>query len=251
MTIVASLLARGVLFTVLILGIKEERSPEQMSGWRDGVRQVPLIIREAVQLTRSNQTILLLLGTTFAAGLAIISIEIFWQPFFAGLLGDGQENSFIFGLLMTGYFLVGIVGNLAATYLSKWLQKQYTLVAALFQGLEGIFLITLGSLTAVIPAAAVFWLAYMSLSGVNSPQAAMLNQAIPAERRSAMLSVQSLAGFAGSIVGSAGLGFVAEHFSIQAAWTIAGVVLLVSLLLYVPIHLQKRHEQKTAILPTS
>ena len=250
MTIIISLFIKVLTLVVLFVGVQDERPQGSETGWRSGVRQVPTIIREAVQLTRNNHTVLLLLGITFAGGLAILSLETFWQPFFATLLGGGEENSFFFGVLMTGYFLVGIMGNGLATYLSKRLNQQYVLVAALFQGLEGFFLIVLAGMTAVVPAVALFWLAYMSLSGVNSPQAALLNQEIPAERRSAMLSVQSLAGYAGSIFGSAVLGYVAEIFSIQVAWTIAGTVLLVSLLLYARIYTQKRYEQQTAILPT-
>lgn len=250
MTVVAALLVKLLTLAVLMGGIKEERPQGSDAGWRSGVRQVPAIVREAVQLTRRNQTVLLLLGITFAGGLAILSLETFWQPFFAGLMGGGEENSVFFGILMTGYFLVGIVGNVLATYLSKRLNQQYVLVAALFQGLEGVLMIVLAGMTAVVPAVALFWLAYMSLSGVNSPQSALLNQEIPAERRSAMLSVQSLAGYAGSILGSAVLGYVAETVSISAAWIIAGGVLLVSLLLYARIYIQKRHEQKTTILST-
>jgi MFS family permease len=250
-TIVAALLVKLLLFIVLIVAVKEEQPQEGKPQWRSAFQQLPAIIRDAVQLSRSNHTILLLLGTSFASGVAILSLETFWQPFFARLLGGGEENSFFFGVLMTGYFLVGIAGNLLATYLSKLLRKQYALVAALFQGLEGVLLIGLAAMTAIIPAVALFWLAYMSLSGVNSPQAALFNQEIPAKRRSAMLSVQSLSGYTGSILGSAGLGYVAETFSIQATWTIAGTVLLVSLFLYLRIYTQKRHEQETSILPTS
>jgi predicted MFS family arabinose efflux permease len=199
---------------------------------------------------KSTRNVLLLLGITFVGGIGILSLETFWQPFFADLMGGGEENSFFFGLLMTGYFLVGIAGNMLATHLSKWLRKQYALVAALFQGLEGVWLLMLGSMTAVYPAAAFFWLAYMSLSGVNSPLAALFNQEIPADRRSVMLSIQSLAMYAGSIIGSSVLGYVAELFSIQVAWTVAGGVLLVSLCLYWPIYSQKRHERETKILPT-
>ena len=77
-----------------------------------------------------------------------------------------------------------------------------------------------------------FWLAYL-MGGVGlSPHATLLNAEIPAERRSAMLSVQSLAAYLGSFIGGAGLGAVAEHASIPAAWLIAGALTVVSLLPY-------------------
>ena len=251
MTLVIALFVRILLLLALTIGIHEERPSSNKSGWRDGIQQVPTIMREAIQLTGSNRTIFLLLGTTFAGGFAIISLETFWQPFFAQRLGGGAEYSFTFGIIMMGYFLIGIVGNFLATYLSKLLRKQYVIVAALFQMAQGVLLLLLTGTTAVIPAIALFWLTFMSLNGVHSPQATLLNEEIPTERRSAMLSVQSLAGYAGSILGSVGLGYIAETFSIQTAWTITGAVLLVSLILYLRIYTHKQHEQKTAILPTS
>lgn len=66
----------------------EEQLPDgEESDWRSGFRQVPQIVRDAFTLSRRNPTIVLLLGATFASGLAIISMESFWQPHFAGLLG--------------------------------------------------------------------------------------------------------------------------------------------------------------------
>ena len=47
-----------------------------------------------------------------------------------------------------------------------------------------------------------------------------------------MLSIASLAGYVGAMVGGVGLGYVAEQASISAAWIISGMVLVVSLSLY-------------------
>ena len=72
----------------------------------------------------------------------------------------------------------------------------------------------------------------MNMGGVNSPYNTLLNREIPTEQRSSMLSIASLAGYAGSVIGSAGLGYIAEHVSIGAAWIISGMVLVVSLGFY-------------------
>ena len=47
-----------------------------------------------------------------------------------------------------------------------------------------------------------------------------------------MLSAQSLAGFAGAFVGSVALGALADASSIDAAWLVAGAVLLLSAVPY-------------------
>jgi MFS family permease len=249
MTIVFALGVNIILLGVLATAVKEDRPTATAKDWRSNVRQVPQNIRDAVQMSRQNSTIMLLLGAGFATGLGILSLETFWQPFFADLLGGGETQSLFFGTVMAGYFLVGVVGNVLATPLSKLLHQQYALVAALFQGLQGVLLMVLAGQTAVIPAITLYWLVFMGMSVVSSPHAALINNEIPSERRSSMLSVQSLATYAGAILGSVALGYVAENSSIRMAWTVAGSVLLVSLLLYLRIYTEKRHEQQTAILP--
>lgn len=140
---------------------------------------------------------------------------------------------------MAGNFLLGMAGNMLATPLSRLLRRRYALAAAVFQGLRGVFLIGLALQTAVIPATVFFWLVYLGMGVVNSPHAALINREIPAERRSAMLSVQSLAAYVGSALGSVALGYLAERASIGAVWIVAGAVLMVSLLLYVTIDLRQ------------
>jgi predicted MFS family arabinose efflux permease len=87
---------------------------------------------------------------------------------------------------------------------------------------------------------------------INSPHSTLLNREIPAAQRSSMLSIESLAGYLGCIVGSVGLGYVAEQVSISAAWIISGVVLVVSLGLYLQVEARQRENngQKTFVLET-
>ena len=128
-----------------------------------------------------------------------------------------------------------MVGNLFSIPLSRLLKKRYAVVAAIFQTLQGGFLLLLALQSLPVAAGAFFWLVYFSRGVINSPHAALFNAEVPAEQRSSMLSIQSLVFSAGGLVGSAGLGFVAEHSSISAAWLLAGAALLVSVVCYVVI----------------
>lgn len=83
-----------------------------------------------------------------------------------------------------------------------------------------------------VPAAIFFWLAYMNQGVLDSPHNTLLNREIPSEQRSSMLSISSLSGYIGAMIGSVGLGYIAEHVSISTAWMISGVVLVASLALY-------------------
>jgi MFS family permease len=221
-----------ILVTLTILLVKEGPVAAHQTDWKQGFRMVPLIIRTGFSLSRHNPTILLLLGASLAGGLAVAGLESFWQPHFANLLGGSDGRSLYFGLIMGGNFLVGMAGNMMATPVSRWLKKRYGLVCAVFQFIWGASILLLALQTAVPLAALLFWLAYLNMGVINSPHNTLLNGEIPARQRSAMLSIASLAGYLGATVGSAGLGYMAEHSSIGAAWITGAAILVVSSGLY-------------------
>jgi MFS family permease len=232
MPVLFAIVIKMALLVLTMLLVREELPAAKAGDWKQGFRDVPDIIRTGFALTRRNPTILLLLGTTLAGGLAVSGLESFWQPFFAGLLGGSEGNSLFFGLIMGGNFLLGMVGNMLATPLSRRLNHRYGLVCAIFQGAWGIAILLLAWQSTPLAAVSFFWLAYMNMGVVNSPHTTLLNREIPARRRSSMLSIASLAGYVGAMIAGAGLGFVAEYSSISAAWIIGGTILVVSLSLY-------------------
>jgi MFS family permease len=237
--------------------IQEERpaagAVNRAAGWRQAIRQVPMMVKDAIGLSRQNSTFVLLLGTSLAAGAALSSMESFWQPHFARLVGGAAENTLFFGAVMAGNFLVATVGNLLATPLSKLLRQRYGLMAAVFQGIQGAMLIGLAMQANQWAAVGLFWLVYLNLGILNSPVNTLVNEEIPASHRSSMLSIFSLASYAGGFLGSAGLGYLAEQASIALAWIVAGSLLVVSLFLFVQVEVnrarrERDHERQASLL---
>jgi MFS family permease len=239
----------GVVFLLLLLTviflIKEERPSTRDNTFIKGVQEIPSMIKTAVTLTRKNNILMLLLGVTSISGIVLTSLESFWQPHFADLFGDRVEDTFWFGIIMGGNFLVGMLGNLIVTPISKALGKRYGLVAAIFQGLRGIVLLGLALQTNVPIAVVLFWLVYLNMGAVNSPHSALLNEQIPSEQRSSMLSIESLSSYLGGAVGGILLGYIAKQFSISTAWLIAGGSLVISLFLYLKIEFLQQKERKS------
>jgi len=230
--LVAALAVKLLTVVAIAVLVREERPVG--GSWRAGFRAVPALVRDALALSRANPRLLLLMSASFVAGLAIISLEALWQPFFAALpeVGQGSAAAPLFGVIMAGNFLVGMVGNLLSVPLARHWGGRYARVSAVARLLQGASILALAATGALVPAAGFFWLAYL-MGGVGlSPHATLLNAEIPAERRSAMLSVQSLAAYLGSFAGGAALGYVAEHVAISAAWLIAGALTVVSLAPY-------------------
>lgn len=218
--------------TATLLFMKEVRLASGINSWQQQLGETLATIRIAFALSRRNPTITRLLGTTIAGGLALISLETFWQPQFAQLMGGSEKHTFFFGLIMGGNFIAGMAGNFLATPLSRRLKQRYGLVCAIFQTVRGLVIIGLAWQTTTLPAVLLFWLVYLNMGLINSPHSTLLNREIPPAQRSSMLSIESLAGYLGAIVGGIGLGYVAKHASINLAWTISGVVLITSLVLY-------------------
>jgi MFS family permease len=231
--LLAALAVKVILVIALAVLIPTDR-PTGSASWRAGFRAVPKLVHEAVLLSRANSRLMLLMSASFVAGLTIISLEALWQPFFAALPGAraSAAPTPLLGVIMAGSFVASMAGNLLSVPLSRRLGGRYGLVGAMARFLKGAAILSLAAAGELIPAVGFFWLTYLAGGIGLSPHATLLNVEIPAERRSTMLSVQSLAAYLGSFLGGAVLGYVAEQTSISTAWIIAGALTVVSLVPY-------------------
>lgn len=238
-TLIASLAIHLLTLAATITLVQEDRPQPTAADWRRAVRQVPQQIADAVDLSRRNATIRLLLAATLAGATGLISLELLWQPHFADLLHGSDGKSLYFGIIMAGSFIAGMFGNMAATVVSRWTGQRYALVAAIFQGLRGLALLVLAVQVSVPLAVIFFWLVYFNMGVVGSPHATLMNREIPAAQRSSMLSIDSLAGYVGMAVASITLGWVAQQTSINSAWIIASLFVGGSMFFYLRIDRQQ------------
>jgi MFS family permease len=142
-------------------------------------------------------------------------------------------------------FLAGMGGNLLSIPLSTQLNQRYTLVAGLASALQSVALLAMAGLHQVIGFAAGFWGYYLGNGLNSSPHETLVNHEIPAARRSAMLSVQSLASYVGGLAGSVLLGALAEYRTVSVAWGLAAIVSMVSLLLYARVSRKQARAERT------
>jgi len=251
--VVAIVLRLGLIAAIALL-VREPEGRFHAASWRRGIAEVPSLLRDAVRLTAGSCILVRLLAVAGASGVVLSSLELLWQPQFGRLLGAGEARSVFLGVILAGSFLMGVVGSLIAPRFSKRLGDRPGLVCAIFHGLRGGLLVGLAMQGHAVPAAVLFWLVYFGQGAVNSTHALLLNEEIPSHRRSSMLSIESLVHYVGSFIGSAGLGFVAQHTSIGTSWGLAGGLLLVSWVLYHRIDSvreERRREQRVPIPPTA
>jgi len=233
--LLASVAVQALLIVLLALLVREVRPPSTEGGGAStprGIAALRPILAAALRAARDDRVVTLILVSTAAAGLAVASLETFWQPRFATLLGGRADaDPAVFGGVLAGAFAVGVVGNLVSIPLARLWRRRYGRVAALGQAVAGVALLILAGREGVPAALVAFWLAYLGNALSASPIAAILNEEVPSQRRSATLSVVSLAGYVGALVGSITFGALAETAGIPTVWIVAGTVLAASALL--------------------
>lgn len=232
-TVAASLALQVAVLALTAAVIHDPRSRGRL---RAGAvrRELASVVRDAQAVARGSRVVQALLGVDLVVGAAVMSSETFWQPFFAARLDTAASGpgTFALGAILAGSFLLGVVGNLVATPVSRLLRGRHALTAALFQLLQAAALLTLARQADPLAAAGLFWLTYLARAAWSSPHQALYNAAVPGERRSVMLSLSSLSSFAGGFLGSVMLGPLAQAASIGAAWTAAAVPVALTAGLY-------------------
>ena len=206
------------------------------------------IIVRAVLDTFRNRTLLLLAVLGVVAGAAISTMETFWQPFFADTLGGGTPTR-LFGVITAGNFLLAMAGNLASTPLTRLLGGRPARFAAAAQGMRGLFVLLLALQYSMGPAVGAFWLAYMMVGAGDSPHQTLINRNVAPERRSAMLSVQSLALSLGAFMGSAVFGYIARAAGLRVVWIVTAGYLVLSLVLYLRVDARESRSERVQYVP--
>jgi MFS family permease len=230
------------LVAVLLLMPEHRRADQRERGrtWRGSVAQVPLVVRDGVCLGLRRGPVRMLLLTTVVWGIALSGIEILWQPRFVTLLGgdpeevavDGNAQTVLLGALIAGAFLLAAVGSFLTPTFTRLLGGSASRGALVTTLLHGTAYAVLAASYAVVPAAMAF-LAFYLVNGLRGPlHNELLHEHVGAERRSTMLSAESLTLQAGGFTCTLALPAVAAAVGIPWAWAGVAALLAASALFY-------------------
>lgn len=200
-----------------------------------GLAIVPKILKDAFVLSRSIKQVRWLLVAAFASGLAMVSIETFWQPIAAFTFGADASDSVPFGVLgtLSGVALLG--GSLAVMRWGKQFPGGPAALAGFSTLLRGSAILLFAFMTGSVGLAITFSLVYFALATSNVPHYALMHDSIPSARRSAMMSVHSLVFFGGIALASGPLGWLATQEGPRLALGIAGALTILASLAYVQV----------------
>ncbi len=220
----AGLVMRSVVW-LLTLALVDEPARAR-SGAGEGIRRVPGIVRGALTLARRSPVVPYLVVASFGSGVAMISIETFWQPVAAARLGADASHSAVFGIFGTLMGAAALAGGLLVARFGKRVPGGSASLAAATMLLRGGALLAFAAASSGLALGAAFAMVYLGIGASHPPHDSLLHRAVPDARRSSMLSVNSLALFAGIGAGSAVLGRLARATSPHLALLVAAAVTL-------------------------
>ncbi len=188
-------------------------------------------MKDAFQSGFRHPQILMLICATAFWGFSICGLESFWQPQVKSILGS-ENQTWIFGLLGGGYFFAAALGSVIITPICLFFNKRYALILFIFRFTMGVSFIILAYQTTIYGFGFFYLFLFMQNGMLNSPHQSLFHQIIPSEKRSTMISLESLFMSIGGMGGGLILGWLANTESIQFAWIVAGIFFACSGLCY-------------------
>jgi len=246
----ANLITIGILvivqFLLTSILVVEHLHPDRSSDIWSGFKQTPEVISTSMQYGLKNRVILMLLVSALAWGLGLSGLENLWQPQVKDILGSDSQT-WIFGLLSTGYFLAGSLGYILITPVCKLFNNNYPKVLFGTRLLMGTFFFLL-ALQGSLIGFAVFYLTLFVFNGMsNPPHAAIFNAQVPEAKRSTLMSFESFFLQIGGLLGSLVMGYTANTVSIPTAWFVGAGILSVSSLVYFFLPVRRSQPDRLAI----
>jgi len=236
--LLAGVAVRAVVWWLTAL-IVEEPEYGGRFRWADALR-TPAIVRDGLRLAWSIPVLPYLLLAGGAMGVSIIAIETFWQPIASLTFGADPAASGVYGVL--GFLLgaAGLVGSLAVMLYGDRFPGGPVALAAVSQLLKGGAMLLLALHVGGAGAAVGLSLAFFAIATQNAPHDTLLNDAIPNERRSILLSLNSLVFFLGIALGSSVLGLVASAVDPRTALAVAGLFTWIAVASYLGVATARR-----------
>jgi MFS transporter, DHA1 family, quinolone resistance protein len=227
-TLLVMLALMVVQFGLTSVMIKENFVEADRKGVAGGFREVPNVLRDAIRFGIRDRNTRLLLTAAMALGFTLFSLELLWQPQLKGIIGSDSQ-SWIFGLVAAGYFVMASLGSLLSGKVCDLFKGNLFLALLAMTTGVSIAIAVMALQNGIIGFVVLYFIVYLMIGLIGSPHAAAYNAGIPSEKRSTLMSFDSLVTQLGGVISSIVLGFVSGAYSIQAAWFIASLVLFIAL----------------------
>jgi MFS family permease len=182
------------------------------------------IIDRSIKHGLKKKIVLLLMITTFMTSFFYQPLNMYWQPRFAEM---ASGDIWILGWISLSLML----GNYIIKKLPESMPPNISLaISSIFNSLP----IILAALFAKFYVVLILFCTYEVARGVTEPlRTAFLNRHIPSTERATLLSLNQVFLRIGAVLGLYITGLVADRLSIQAAWIVASLVVLLTVPMFI------------------
>lgn len=227
------------IFVLVILLVVTLLTVKEASHVQEEKKTIVKHTKESIRFVFNNRNVLLLICGTMVWGFSFNAIELYWQPQLKSILGS-DSSTWIFGVINSGYFLASLAGVGIISIIARKGKIAYTLVLFIGRIVIGIMLVILAFQTRVLPFS-IFYLSQFVINGMISiPETTLLNSQIPDDKRSSLLSINSLMLQLGGIVGSVIYSLLIGTLTISGVWILSGIVFGISSILYLNVRVYKK-----------
>ena len=217
--------AVAVVHMVAVALLVVEPPRAEPASLRSAARGVPRVVRRGLLLAGRDRVLVRVLAATAAVGVVISAVEVLSPVRVADLLGGPADATAAFGVLMTLAFVGTAVGAAAAPAAARLLRSSGT-AAAVSCALAAVAVVGFAMGSALPLAGAAFVAFYLMLGGSDPLMAELLHHRVAATERATIVSVQSLVGQGGGVLGSAALPAVAAGAGFATAMSVGAATLL-------------------------
>lgn len=195
---------------------------------RNGVREVPTIVRDTIALAARDRALRLLLVITFLAGMVLSTLELLGPLRFAELAGSRTDGTAVFGIVMAVSFAAAAAGAALATTARRAARGSIARATAVLLVFCALALVGI-ALAPTVVLAGVAYATFYLWNGAGWPlRKQVLHSRVDSSRRVTTVSASSFALMLGGITGSLLLPLLTELTTLTTGFAAAAVLLLVS-----------------------
>jgi len=242
---VACALALQVVSLVAIGTLMVDHAPHGglAGAWR-GVTGAPGAVRDGIGLVRADRVLRCIVLVELLWGFGMVAFEQLTPVRLAQLVGDADAAAAITGPAAAVAWLASAGGAaILPACGTRWGVARTAMALRLVQGAT---IVGIGFATGVVGALTAYLACYTVHGASNPAHLTLLHGRVTGERRATVLSVNSMVGQPGSIVGTVLLTWLADRTSVGLACLVAAVVLASAAPLYLPAWRVERAERAHA-----
>lgn len=185
------------------------------------------MIKDSVHYAVGHQIVSVLLYSVFLVSAALFALETFWIPFAKPLI-NSQFPVSIIGVISAVYFFSMAIGAGLSEHVVNIFNGHNAKTMIFLAIISGILFIALSFSSNIFIFVGLLLLLNVAGGAEGAPGQSLFHDYVPNDKRSTLLSLQSVVGQLGGLMGMLGLGFLAEKYSIATAWQVGGIIVIIS-----------------------